>query len=72
MMKSFSGLWFLFFLMCFGFSVIEAAQVPVGQDVGATVQMEKTEKEQRAMIKKLSQKKKLAGIEEKEILQTKK
>ena len=64
--------WELFFLLGFGISFLEASQIPTGQDVGATVRIEKTEKEQKAMMKKLSQKKKKVEVEGEEAIQPKK
>lgn len=68
--------WFLFFSLgwvsLLGASQalsVEASQIPAGQDVGATTRFEKTEKEQKAMMKKLSQKKAKAEIEGKEKIQ---
>lgn len=48
-----------------------ASQIPTGQDIGATVRVEKTEKEQKAMIKRLTRKKKKVEIEGEEAIQPK-
>ena len=49
----------LFFSLCFSLSFLEASQLPSSQDVGATVSIEKIEKEQKAMMKRLTRKKKM-------------
>ena len=49
----------LFFSLSFGLSFLEASQLPSSQDVGATVSIEKIEKEQKAMMKRLTRKKKM-------------
>ena len=48
-----------------------ASQIPSGQDVGATVRIEKTEKEQNGMMKRFSRKKKKVEIKGEEALQPK-
>ena len=47
---------------------IEAPEIFAGQDVGATARIEKTEKEQKAMIKKLSRKKKKVEVKGEEAI----
>ena len=59
--------WAPFLLLGFSISFLEASPIPPAQDVGATLRIEKTEKEQKALMKKLSRKKtkvEVKGIEE--------
>ena len=58
-------------MLSVGIPILHATQIPSGQDVGTTVRMERTEKEQKALMKKLSQKKKKVEIEGQEALQPK-
>ena len=59
----------LFLVLSCRISFLEASQIPPGQDVGATVRIEKTEKEQKAMMKKLSRKPQKVEIKGKEKIQ---
>ena len=61
--------WAPFLLFGFSISLLEASPIPSGQDVGTTTRIEKTEKEQKALMKKLSQKKVKVEIEGKEEIQ---
>ena len=51
--------------------LLEAAQIPTGQDVGATVHGDSSEKEQKAMLKRIFRKKKKVQIEGQEAIQPK-
>ena len=49
------GVFCVFFTSCV--TLLEAAQIPSGQDVGATTRFEKSEKEHAAMMKNISRRK---------------
>ena len=50
---------------------LEASQISNRQDIGATMRIERTEKEQKALMKKLAHKKIKVEVEGKEIVQPK-
>ena len=55
-------LWILLLSVGSWIAILEASQTPAGQDIGTTVQIQKAEKEQKAMIKKFTQKKKRVEV----------
>lgn len=61
----------LFFALSAHVAFLEASQISTRQDIGATVRIEKTEKEQNAMMKRLARKKKKVEIKGEEALQPK-